>query len=95
MKVYSHYTQNKSDKVQERDVKEVRYMTRDEARNIPRNPVLVLSDSGRYANAKVTSIKTWKRDPLRVKVNLQYGMYEYFSEEFTKDKNETRLIVEV
>lgn len=46
----------------------------------PRHP-----KCGRMAQMKVTSVKTWKRQPERVEVHCKYGMYEYitFSEHDT------------
>lgn len=32
---------------------------------------------GTAASAKVTSIRTWKRDPNRWEIGWKYGMYEY------------------
>jgi hypothetical protein len=92
MIVDSHYAGAK-----EKDRKDVRYMTREEARQLrDGSHVLVLSQHGRWANARVNGEpKTWKRDPLHVRVSLKYGMYEYWQVEFTSDRPETDLVVEV
>lgn len=34
---------------------------------------------GDAVKAKVTSIKTWKRDPSRIEVRCKYGLYGYFT----------------
>jgi hypothetical protein len=31
------------------------------------------------SRVRVTSVKTWKRSPERVQVNVKYGMYTFFS----------------
>lgn len=41
--------------------------------------VLFITRYGTLANAKVTSIKTWKTRPGDCSIGLKYGLYEYFS----------------
>lgn len=54
----------------------VRFMTVDEIQAIPKgHRVECLLNNGRLGSVKVTSIKTWKRDPQRVEIGVKYGMY--------------------
>jgi len=56
----------------------VRAMTEAEVRAIPSGGhVDALLNSGRLGTVKVTSFRTWKRDPARVEIGIKYGMYEF------------------
>jgi hypothetical protein len=84
MLIKSHYARDKA-------VREVRYMTRDEARKLSSGDYV--SILGYWARVKVTSVKTWKRDLDHVAVHLRYGMYEFFIEEYTKTSDTTNLVI--
>jgi hypothetical protein len=56
-------------------------MTIDEAKQLQSGTHIYhatkLDSRGHSVRYKVTSIKTWKRDPMRIEVGLKYGMYAY------------------
>ena len=89
-KVNSHYSRNNEEK-------QVRYMTLAEAKGLRYGDhVLVLSHNGQWATAKVNGApKVWKSSPLKCRIPLKYGMYEYFYADFNKNTSETNLVVEV
>jgi hypothetical protein len=94
--VETHYA-TRSEKQRKELMKRVRPMTIEEAKKLRYGDhVLVLSTSGKWANAKVNGEpKTWKTRPEWCDVSLKYGQYEYFTESYRDGKEETALVVEV
>ena len=88
--VTSHYAKDKT-------VRAVRYMTLDEAKALYYGMhVLVLTRNNQWVNAKVNGApRTWKRDPMRCEIPLKYGLYEFFTEAFSKTNPTTSLVVGV
>lgn len=74
-----------------------REMTIGEAKQLSGDTVWFRSIDGSARRAKVTSVKTWKRQPHKVLVGIKYGMYEYAKWEFEGMDYEVtgRLLVEV
>jgi len=69
-------------------------MTKDEVRAIPSGShVSCLLNNGRLGSVKITSIKTWKREPERIEVGVKYGMYEFTT--FDAAEAAQRFVVEV
>jgi hypothetical protein len=58
-------------------------MTIEEARQLKRGDyihhVTKINADGTPMRARVLSVKTWKRDPLRIVVSVKHGLYDYAS----------------
>jgi hypothetical protein len=70
----------RSDKRKNPELANFRRITFEEAKNLCQNRRYPIIDkNGNWAEVKITSVKTWKRDPERLEVHCQYGLYEYFT----------------
>ena len=52
----------------------------------------LLDNNGNIAQVKITSVKTWKRQPDRIEVNCKYGLYEYFTIRLSESVQNSELI---
>jgi hypothetical protein len=57
--------------------------------------VYFVSRFGTLAQAKVTSVKTWKTRPGDVDVNLKYGLYEFFCASFRAGERVNEQLVRI
>lgn len=58
---------------------EVQSYTVDELVNHRPTHVLFITRFNTLAQAKITSVKTWKTRPGDIDIGLKYGLYEYFT----------------
>jgi len=86
-------TSLRSDKRKNPEVKEYRYLSNEECRNL-RGHAQILDRNGKVANVKITSVKTWKtRSDIEVK--CQFGLYEYFTVRLSDQTQNSELVTEV
>jgi len=71
-----------------------RPMTLDEARQLPfGSRQWFVSLNGQAKQVTVTSVKTWKRKPTLVQINVRFGLYEHAT--FANDDVDSRLLVQL
>lgn len=57
-----------------------RYMTLTEVLALDtRSSPYFVDRRGQVRQLRVTSVKRWKSDPLRIRIGCKYGMYEFFT----------------
>lgn len=80
----------RSDKRKSPTMYKVEYLTYDECKVLGSH-AKVLDKNGKIADVKITSVKTWKRRA-DVEIHCKYGMYEFFSETVTPDRQQSLFV---
>lgn len=66
-----------------RSVKPLQVLTLEQAKSLKQGQRIyhtsALASDGTPASVRVTSVKTWKREPERVEIRVKYGLYDYFT----------------
>lgn len=55
-----------------------RLLTNEECRNLSGHAHL-LDMVGKITEVKITSVKTWKRQPDKIEIHCKWGLYDYFT----------------
>jgi hypothetical protein len=87
------YTTLRSDKHKNPVKYHVQFLSFQEIQSLSsRSHVDCLDKNSQLAQVKITSIKSWKRQPGHLEFHFQYGLYEHFTEDFYSDRSQKFLV---